>query len=120
MRFTAFFFVALLLSGCQAKKPQAHYVLIAYPEHWNEGEHKPCFFGSAGGSTVSRAIGQPDIPQLDCDRFVQGELIHRTPAERIFAIDVEIKGGVPELKRTDEIALTCQREGEDAIITCAP
>ena len=37
---------------------------------------------------MSRAIGQPDLPQLDSDRFVQGELIHRTPAERIFALDV--------------------------------
>jgi hypothetical protein len=41
---------------------------------------------------VSRAFGQPDLPQLDCDRFVKGELIHRTPAERTFALDVIFTG----------------------------
>jgi len=97
----------ILLVGCQPKQAQIHQVLMAYPDHWNYGEHRPCFLGPAGGSTVSRAIGQPDLPQLDCDRFVQGELIHRTPAERIFALDVvftadfakalEIEAGIRDL-----------------------
>lgn len=41
---------------------------------------------------MNRAIGQPDLPQLDCDRFVQGELIRRTPAERIYALNVRFEG----------------------------
>lgn len=119
----AAFFVVLVLSGCQAKKPQAHHVLIAYPEHWNDGERRPCFLGPAGGSTVSRAMGQPDVPQLDCDRFVQGELIHRTPAERIYALDVDFTGdfaGALESRRgyvINETAWTCQRGGD--AINCA-
>jgi hypothetical protein len=120
----AAFFVVLLLGGCQAKKPQTHHVLVAYPEHWNEGERRPCFIGPAGGSTVSRGMGQPDIPQLDCDRFVQGELIHRTPAERIFALDVDFVGdfrGALESRRRyvdKETPWTCLLRGD--AITCRP
>ena len=111
----------------QLKEPQAqaHRVLIAYPEHWNDGERRPCFLGPAGGGTVSQAMGQPaDIPQLDCDRFVQGELIHRTPAERIFTLEVDFTGdfaGALESRRRyvyKETAWTCQRRGD--AITCTP
>jgi len=83
--------IAFTISGCktnQSTQAQPHHVLIAYPEHWTDGERKPCFLGPAGGYTVSRAISQPDLPQLDCDRFVKGKLIHLTPPDRIYALDV--------------------------------
>jgi hypothetical protein len=109
----AAFFVILLLSGCQAKNPQARHVLIAYPEHWNDGERRPCFLGPAGGSTVSRATGQPDIPQLDCDRFVQGELIHRTPPKRIFALDVDFTGDFAGVLESSGTSLSQSRGGSN-------
>jgi hypothetical protein len=106
-------------SGSTAK---AKHVLIAYPEHWNDGDRRPCFLGPAGGSTVSPAFRSPDLPQLDCDRFVQGEVIHRTPPERIFAIDVSFEGDFPTAlsgKATPaESLLTCQKVGD--AITCKP
>lgn len=119
----------LVLSGCQSnlmplERPSVHHVLVAYPERWNEGDRRPCFLGPERSSTVSLAIGQPDIPQLDCDRFVKGELIHRTPQERIFALDVifalDIRKALESRKGylNNETAWTCQRKGD--AITCAP
>lgn len=112
---------ALLLGGCQAKHPSSHHVLIAYPEHWGDGARRPCFLGPAGGYTVNPAFRQPDLPQLDCDRFVQGELIHKTPPERIFALDVSFDGDyapAPSGKGGSETSWTCQNI-RDAI-TCKP
>jgi hypothetical protein len=97
-------------------------VLIAYPEHWNEGDRRPCFLGAEGGSTASREIGQPDLPQLDCDRLFEGELVHKTPAERIFALDVIFAGDFTKVLESrkgyviNETAWTCQRRGDT--ITC--
>jgi hypothetical protein len=112
------------LCGCQVNQTKVHHVLIAYPERWNEGDRRPCFLGPAGGQTVSRAFGQPDVPQLDCDRFVQGEVIHRTPPERIFALDVEFTGDFAGAVKSrganadNETAWTCQRRGD--AVRCAP
>ena len=117
-------FIVLLLGGCQATQPASHHVLIAYPEHWNDRDRRPCFLGREGGSTVSREFGQPDLPQLDCDRFVKGELIHRTPPDRIFALDVFFDGdytaalGGKGGGAVGETPWTCQRIGDT--ITCKP
>lgn len=113
----------LLLGGCQAKHPPLHHVLIAYPEHWNDGDRRPCFLGPAHGSTVNPAFSPPDLPQLDCDRFVQGEVIHRTPPERIFALDVSFDGDSSaalsgKAGAAGESLLTCQKIGD--LIACKP
>jgi hypothetical protein len=69
-------------------------------------------------------MGQPDLPELDCDRFVEGELIHRTPPEGIFALDVVFTRDFEnalESRRAyvdKETAWTCQRKGD--AITCSP
>jgi len=72
-----------------------------------------------GGLTVMREAGQPDLPQLDCDRFVEGELVHRTPAERIYAIDAFFDGDYSvALAAKGETPWTCLRKGDR--ITCKP
>jgi len=117
-------FAALVLSGCQSGQSQEHHVLIAYPKQWNDGDRRPCFLGPEGGATVSRAMGQPDLPQLDCDRFVQGELIHKTPPERVFALDVVFTADFAKALESrrrfvnNETTWTCQRNGD--IIRCSP
>jgi len=69
-------------------------------------------------------MGQPELPQLDCDRFVKGELIHRTPMERIYALDVYFGGdsyGALESRRRqviNETPWTCERIGDK--IECKP
>jgi hypothetical protein len=55
-------------------------------------------WSSVRAATVSPAFSPPDLPQLDCDRFVQGEVIHKTPPERIFALDVSFDGDYPLLR----------------------
>jgi hypothetical protein len=116
--------LVLMASACKSNGSHAHHVLIAYPEHWLDGERRPCFLGPEDGTTVSGAMGQAKLPQLDCDRFVQGELIHRTPAERIFALDVDFGGdfyGALESRRAhaiNETPWTCERIGEK--IACKP
>src|SRR5215468_7920310 len=59
--------IAVAIGGCQVKQTLVRHVLIAYPEHWNDGDRRPCFWGPPGGSTVSGAVGQPNLPQLDCE-----------------------------------------------------
>lgn len=114
----------LLLAGCQTKRAPIHHVLIAYPERWNDGDRRPCFLGPAGGSTVSPAFSPPpDLPQLDCDRFVQGEVIHRTPPERVFALDVSFEGDYSaalsrKVGTAGDSLWTCQKIGDG--ITCKP
>lgn len=119
------FFIGILLCGCQGKPSSAHHVLIAYPERWNEGDRRPCFLGPVGGSTVKGSLEQPDnLVQLDCDRFVQGEVVHRTPMERIFALDVTFTTDIDKALESrrgyvnNETAWTCQRKGD--VLTCAP
>jgi hypothetical protein len=53
--------------------------------------------------------------QLDCDRYKQGELVHTTPRERIFALDVAFTANIDRAKET---TWTCQRKGD--AITCSP
>jgi hypothetical protein len=115
----------LMFCGCQAKQSPTHHVLIAYPERWSDGDRRPCFLGPSDGSTVKGSIGQPDnLLQLDCDRFVQGELVHRTPMERIFALDVTFTADVGKAVESrhgyinNETAWTCQRKSD--AIKCSP
>jgi hypothetical protein len=118
--------IAFTISGCknQTKQAHPHHVLIAYPEYWTDGDRKPCFLGPAGGYTVSQVIGQPDLPQLDCDRYVKGQLIHLTPADRIYALDVVFTTDFEKAVESrqgrvnDETQWTCQRKAE--LISCAP
>lgn len=97
-----------------------HHVLIAYPEGWQDGEHRPCFLGPENSGTVDRVtVRSIPLPQLDCDRYVQGELIHRTPPERIFALDVDFIGDFRgSLEPRRETPWTCERIGEK--IECKP
>ena len=69
-------------------------------------------------------MGQPELPQLDCDRFVKGEIIHRTPMERIFALDVDFGGDFHRALESrrhqplNETPWTCERIGDK--IECKP
>jgi hypothetical protein len=116
--------LVLMASACRSNRSPTHHVLIAYPEHWQDGERRPCFLGPKNGTTVKGTIGRDDLPQLDCDRFVKGEVIHQTPPERIFALDVDFVGdfyGALESRRAyviNETPWTCQRIGDK--IECKP
>ncbi len=55
------------------KSHSVHKVLIAYRKRWDDGNRKSCFLGPPGGSTVRRIQGEPDLPELDRDRVVEGE-----------------------------------------------
>jgi hypothetical protein len=99
-------------------------VLIAYPENWEDGDRKHCFLGPPGGATVRKAAGQPDLPELDCDRLIEGEDIHTAAPERIFAREVTFDEGnfsrQLESRPTEvinEVPLTCQRKAAEIICT---
>ena len=117
-------FVGFLIATWAHTQSRTHHVLIAYPERWQDGDHRPCFLGPENGRTVDRAGVPIPLPQLDCDRFVQREVIHRTPPERIFALDVDFVGdfhGALEAKPDrlpPETPWTCQRIGDK--IECKP
>ncbi len=114
-----------VLCGCQLKSHSVHKVLIAYPEHWDEGDRKSCFLGPPGGSTVRKVSGQPNLPELDCDRVVEGEDLHATPPERILVRDVAFSEGdfSKQLESSattmiNEAPVTCQLTGKS--IACTP
>jgi hypothetical protein len=65
VKFAVLTFIAMAICcGCQTKASQAEvrHVLIAYPEHWTDGDRRACFLGPAGDSTVRGSVGQLDFP----------------------------------------------------------
>ena len=70
------------------------------------GRPFPMIIAAGPGGAIYPAPNRPDLPQLDCDRFVKGEIIHRTPEDRVLVIDVEFSG---DYVLSAETAWTCRR-----------
>ena len=124
-RCTLCFLLLLLAVACACQSKAVHKVLVAYPEHWDDGDRKSCFLGPPGGATVRIPNGQPNLPELDCDRIVDGENLHSTPSDRILVRDVELSGasfsnqlesGATQV--INETPVNCQRKGEG--MSCTP
>jgi len=95
----------LVIASCG--DPRTHRVVVAYPEQWSEGDNRNCFLSAAGpGGAIYPAPKRPDLPQLDCDRFVKGELIHKTPEDHVFVMDVEFSG---DYLLSGETGWTCRK-----------
>lgn len=125
LMYTLILGIFALCSSCQLGSNQVHKVLVASPESWDDGDRKSCFLGPAGGPLSRNAPSKPRLPELDCDRFVEGEVIHATPPERIAVLDVTFTGrefpkqsDASESSVTPETSWTCQRQGHT--MTCTP
>ena len=96
----------MLLVGCDA--PRKERVVVAFPTDWSaEGEYRNCYLNGPGHLYgFDPGPGRADLPKLDCDRFVKGEIIHYTPQSQMFLMDVAFKG---HLALTQETIWICRR-----------
>jgi len=90
--------------GCGTQR--THRVVVAYPEHWPEGEYRNCFLDGPGHAAGFDSGQRSDLAHLDCDRYVKGEIIHKTPPDHIYVIDVEFFG---DYKLSSETSWTCRQ-----------
>jgi hypothetical protein len=94
----------LLVSCGNARKQRA---VVAFPQEWSEGEYRNCYLNGPGHvAGFNPGPSRRDLPQLDCDRFVDGEIIHHTSKNQIFVLDVSFSGNYT---LGDETTWTCQR-----------
>jgi len=94
----------LLVSCGKARKQRA---VVAFPQNWSEGEYRNCYLNGPGHvAGFNPGSSRRDLPQLDCDRFVKGEIIHYTPESQMFVVDVMFSGNYT---LCEETTWTCQR-----------
>lgn len=88
----------LAMVGCDTSpKSRKERALVAFPEKWQDGaierEYRTCFLDSPGEDSGFQSAGMArDIPKLDCDRFVKGEIVHTTPPMQIAEAQVNFSG----------------------------
>jgi len=102
-----FIVAAVLLVGCGSAQKER--TVVAFPKDWQTGEYRNCYLNGPGG--VAGFDPGPErrrLPQLDCDRFVKGEIVHHTPDSQMFVVDVVFSGNHTI---GPETIWTCQRSG---------
>jgi hypothetical protein len=95
-----------LLVSCSSSRKER--VVVAFPSDWSsEGEYRNCYLNGPGYLYgFDPGPGRGDLPKLDCDRFVSGEVIHYTPQSRMLLIEVAFRGQYALAKETTWI---CRR-----------
>ena len=100
--------VCLLIGGCVRSDIQTHRVKVAYPEQWALDEYRNC--------TLMKSAD--DLALLDCDRLQidKHEIVHDTPASRMFVMDVQFSGAYKSpASGVLPQAWTCQKTKESLI-----
>ena len=97
---------SVLMSSCGGPRKQR--VVVAFPKDWSsEGEYRNCYLNGPGNLYgFDPGPNRGDLPKLDCDRFIKGEVIHFTPQTRMFLMDVSFDG---HYNLAQETTWTCRR-----------
>lgn len=98
--------LSTLAVGCSGHRKER--IVVAFPKDWqSEGEYRNCYLNGPGYLYgFDPGPGRGDLPKLDCDRFVKGEVIHYTPLSQMFLLDVGFNG---HCTLTQETTWICRR-----------
>src|ERR1700732_826734 len=83
--------LSILLASCSTSTKLR--AVVAFPQDWPERDYRNCYLNGSGHTAgFDPGSDRRELPQLDCDRFVKGEIIHHTPASQMFVVDVSLSG----------------------------
>lgn len=103
--------VSMLVVSCGNSRKRR--VVVAFPQDWSSDDYRNCYLNGPGHpSGFNPGPDRRDLPQLDCDRFVKGEVIHQTPETQLFVINVDFSGSYTLAQET---TWTCQRRKDSLV-----